>query len=67
MISFFSPVFWRAGVSSLEVKYDRFGNGDEGTWQKPLVILKTKQIVDPNISCMSQTSCSRKKQAGQRL
>ena len=30
----FSPVFRRAGVLSLEVKYDRFENRDEGTWQK---------------------------------
>ena len=28
--------------SSLEVKYDRFRIWDEGTWQKPLEILSTK-------------------------
>ena len=28
--------------SSLEVKHDRFRNRDEGTWQKPLEILSTK-------------------------
>ena len=28
--------------SFLEVKYDRFRNRDEGTWQKPLEILTTK-------------------------
>ena len=28
--------------SSLEVKYDIFRYGDEGTWQKPLAILTTK-------------------------
>ena len=27
---------------SLEVQYDRFRNRDEGTWQKPLIILTTK-------------------------
>ena len=27
---------------SLEVQYDRFRNRDEGTWQKPLIILITK-------------------------
>ena len=37
-----SPVFRQAGVKSLEAKYDRFGNGDEGTWQKSLVILTAK-------------------------
>ena len=29
--------------SFLEVKYDRFRNRDEGTWQKPLEILSTKR------------------------
>ena len=38
----FSPVFRQAGVTALEVKYDRFGNGDLGTWQKSLAILTTK-------------------------
>ena len=38
----FSPVFRQAGVMSLEVKYDRFRNRDEGTWQKPLEILTKK-------------------------
>ena len=28
--------------SSLEMKYNRFRNRDEGTWQKPLEILTTK-------------------------
>ena len=28
--------------SSLEIKHDRFRNRDEGTWQKPLEILTTK-------------------------
>ena len=31
----FSSIFRQAGVTTLEVKYDRFGNGDEETWQKP--------------------------------
>ena len=26
----------------MEVKYDRFGKRDEGTWQRPLIILTTK-------------------------
>ena len=38
----FSAVFWQARVMSLEVKYDRFGYGNEGTWQKPLQIPTTK-------------------------
>ena len=40
--SVFSPVFQWARVTSLEVKYDKFGNGDEGTWQKQLALLTTK-------------------------
>ena len=32
----FSPVCRLAGVSSLEMIYDIFRNGDEGTWQKHL-------------------------------
>ena len=39
----FSLQFCRpAGVMSLEVKYDRFGNGEKGTWQRPIAILTTK-------------------------
>ena len=36
-----------AGVSSLEVKYGIFGNGDEGTWQKHLEWYSQHKIVDP--------------------
>ena len=39
----FSPVFRRVEVTSLEVKYVRFGNGDERTLQKPLIILSCKR------------------------
>ena len=38
----FSPVYCQLQFSSLEVKYDKLRNGDEETWQKPLVILTTK-------------------------
>ena len=48
---------------SLEVKYDRFRNRDEGTWQKPLEILTTKD----HFSFLSQTSCSRKKPTSGRV
>ena len=41
IIHFFSSSC-RLEFSSLEVKYDRFGNRNEGTWQKPLIILTTK-------------------------
>ena len=32
----FSPVCQRAGISSLEAKYEVIRKGDEGTWQKHL-------------------------------
>ena len=38
---FLSSLEW-SGVSSLEVKHDIFGQGDDGTWQNPLAILTTK-------------------------
>ena len=38
------------GSSSLEVKYDRFRNRNEGTWQKPLIILTTKDRWTENLT-----------------
>ena len=38
----FFPISGQLEFSSLEVKYDKFKNGDEWTLQKPLVILATK-------------------------
>ena len=55
----FSPVCY--GLSSLEVKFDIFGYGDEGTWQKYPHKYSQHKIVDPNLSSLSWTSCSRKK------
>ena len=55
-ISFFSSC-WRAGVSFLEVKYDIFRNGEEGTCQKHLEWYSQHNIVDsyPHVSDILQS------------
>ena len=57
----FSLVCCGLGFSSLEVKYDIFKYGDEGTWQKHPDKYSQHKIVDPYLSSMSWTSYSRKK------
>ena len=54
----FPPVCRRAGVSSLQVIYEIFRYGDEGTWQRHLAEYSQHKIVEPCPSSMSQTSCS---------
>ena len=56
----FSPVGQRAGVSSVEVKYDIVRHEDEGSWRKHPNKYSQHKIVDPYLSSMSQTSYSRK-------
>ena len=56
----FSPVCSRLEFSSLKVKYDIFGYGDEGTWQKHPDKYSQHKIVDLSLSNLSWTSCSRK-------
>ena len=48
-------------VLPLEVKYDIFRNGDEGTWQKHLEWYSQHTIVDPHPSSMSQASLETEK------
>ena len=50
------PVCRPAGAPSLELKYDIFGNGDEGTWYKQLEKYLQHKIVDQYSSNMPQTS-----------
>ena len=52
---FFSSC-WQTWVSSVEVKYDIFINGDEGPWQKHMDWHSQHKIVDSYPSSMSQTS-----------
>ena len=56
----FSPVCCGLEFLFLEVKYDIFGYGNEETWQKHPDKYSQHKIVDPNLSSMSSTSCSRK-------
>ena len=51
----FLASFWRAGVLLLEMKYDIFRNGDEGTWQEHLEWHSQHDIVDPYPSGTYQT------------
>ena len=41
---------YRLEFSSLEVKYDRFRNRDEGTWQNPLIIFTTKDRLSKHLN-----------------
>ena len=56
-----SLLVWWLEFSSLEVKYDIFRYGDEGTWQKHPNKYSQQKIVDPYLSSMSWTHCNRKK------
>ena len=47
----FSPVCQRAGVSSLDVKYDIFRHGDEGTWIH-INIHNTKSLIHTLHVCL---------------
>ena len=58
----FFPVFRRAGVTSLEVKYPRFRNGDEGIWQTPLAILATRLLIRTSQVCHRRLAVGRSQQ-----
>ena len=49
--------FW-----SLEVKYNQFRNRDEGTWQKPLIILTTRSLVRTSHVCHRRRTARRNQQ-----
>ena len=57
----FSPACWIARVSFLDVKYDTFGNVDEGTWQKHLVKYSQYKIIHPYTQVCPRHHCIRKK------
>ena len=60
----FSPVSCQLEFSSLEGKYNKFRNGDEGTWQKPLVILTTKDRSNSLVIFTTFHVCHRRRAAG---
>ena len=49
--------FW-----SLEVKYNQFRNRDEGTWQKPLIILTTRSLIRTSHVCHRRRTARRYQQ-----